>query len=140
MFSLGVIAYQMLTGSLPYGAQVAQARTRSQLGKLRYKPASDVVSDIPTWMDAALRRARAIPIRGSDYESLSEFTHDLRHPNANFLNAAAGTADRAPAEPGVLEMRDGDPRSDRHGPADCGVRALAAALSLNQLDALATRP
>ena len=30
LFSLGVITYQMLTGRLPYGAQVARARTRSQ--------------------------------------------------------------------------------------------------------------
>ena len=28
LFSLGVITYQMLTGRLPYGAQIAQARTR----------------------------------------------------------------------------------------------------------------
>ena len=87
MFSLGVIAYQMLTGSLPYGAQVAQARTRSQLGKLRYKPASDVVSDIPSWMDATIRRA-VHPDPNKRYESLSEFTYDLRHPNANTLNTA----------------------------------------------------
>ena len=39
LFSLGVITYQMLTGQLPYGAQIAKARTKSQLGKLRYDPA-----------------------------------------------------------------------------------------------------
>ena len=33
-FSLGVIAYQMLTGKLPYGAEAAKARTRSQLRKI----------------------------------------------------------------------------------------------------------
>ena len=32
IFSLGVITYQMLTGKLPYGAQMASARTRSQIG------------------------------------------------------------------------------------------------------------
>src|SRR6185437_2329491 len=30
IFSLGVIAYQMLTGQLPYGAQVAKTRTKAQ--------------------------------------------------------------------------------------------------------------
>jgi len=87
MFSLGVIAYQMLTGKLPYGAQIAQARTKSQFGKLRYRPASDDNRDIPAWMDAALRRA-VNPDPWKRYESLSEFTHDLRHPNPNFLNAS----------------------------------------------------
>ena len=40
LFSLGVIAYQMLTGRLPYGAQAAQARTRAQFGRLQYRPAA----------------------------------------------------------------------------------------------------
>ncbi len=88
MFSLGVIAYQMLTGKLPYGSQIAQARTRSQLGKLRYQPASDDNRDIPAWMDAALRRA-VNPDPWKRYESLSEFVFDLRHPNQSYLNASA---------------------------------------------------
>ena len=29
LFSLGVIAYQMLSGRLPYGAEVSRARTRA---------------------------------------------------------------------------------------------------------------
>jgi serine/threonine protein phosphatase PrpC len=87
MFSLGVIAYQMLTGKLPYGAQIAQARTKSQFGKLRYRPARGDNRDIPAWMDAALRRA-VNPDPWKRYESLSEFTHDLRHPNPNYLNAS----------------------------------------------------
>jgi serine/threonine protein phosphatase PrpC len=88
LFSLGVIAYQMLTGQLPYGAQLAQARTRSQFSKLRYRPASDENREIPPWMDAALRRAVHID-PAKRYESLSEFVFDLRHPNQNYLNASA---------------------------------------------------
>ena len=38
LFSLGVITYQMLTGKLPYGAQIANARTRSQFNGLVYRP------------------------------------------------------------------------------------------------------
>ena len=40
LFSLGVVTYQMLTGRLPFGAQVARARTRSDFNKLVYGPAS----------------------------------------------------------------------------------------------------
>ena len=88
MFSLGVIAYQMLTGKLPYGSQIAQARTKSQLNRLRYRSAADDNRDIPAWMDGALRRAvHADPAKR--YDSLSEFVFDLRHPNPNYLNVSA---------------------------------------------------
>jgi len=87
MFSLGVIAYQMLTGRLPYGSQIAKARTRSQFGKLRYQSALHANSEVPGWIDGALRKAVHVdPNRR--YESLSEFTFDLRHPNARYLDAS----------------------------------------------------
>ena len=41
LFSLGVIAYQMLTGRLPYGAEIAKARTKSHIRKLKYRTALD---------------------------------------------------------------------------------------------------
>ena len=88
LFSLGVITYQMLTGQLPYGAQLAQARTKSQFSRVRYQPASDQNRDIPPWMDAALRRAVHLD-PAKRYDSLSEFVFDLRHPNQNYLNASA---------------------------------------------------
>jgi serine/threonine protein kinase len=88
MFSLGVITYQMLTGNLPYGAQIAKARTKSQLRKLRYKSTFDDFSEIPAWIDGALRRA-VHPDPYKRYDSLSEYLFDLRHPNANYLNSSA---------------------------------------------------
>jgi len=88
MFSLGVITYQMLTGKLPYGAQVAKAKTRSQFNKLRYRSAIDDNSEIPAWIDGALQKA-VHPDPSKRYVSLSEYTFDLRHPNAKYLNASA---------------------------------------------------
>ncbi len=88
MFSLGVITYQMLTGKLPYGAQVAKARTRSQFNKLKYNSALDDKSEIPAWIDGALRKA-VHPDPYKRYESLSEFTFDLRQPNARYLDTTA---------------------------------------------------
>jgi serine/threonine protein phosphatase PrpC len=85
MFSLGVITYQMLTGNLPYGAQIAKARTKSQFRKLRYNSAVDDISGIPAWIDGAVRRA-VHPDPYQRYESLSEYTFDLRHPNTKYLN------------------------------------------------------
>lgn len=84
IFSLGVITYQMLTGKLPYGAQVAKFRTKSQQRKLRYTPVADDQRKIPEWIDGALKKA-VHPDPYKRYEALSEFMFDLRHPNKNFL-------------------------------------------------------
>ena len=83
-FSLGVIAYQMLTGKLPYGAGIARAGTKSQMNKLAYAPASGVDSDVPAWLDGAVRRAVHLD-PNKRYDSLSEFLHDLRNPNPAYL-------------------------------------------------------
>jgi serine/threonine protein kinase len=84
LFSLGVIAYHMLTGHLPYGADAARVRTRAALRGLQYATALDDQHGIPPWIDAALRKAVA-PDPLERYESLSEFVYDLRHPNATLL-------------------------------------------------------
>lgn len=85
MFSLGVIAYQMLSGRLPYGAQVAKTRTKSAQNKLMYDSVLDDDREIPVWMDETLRKA-VQPDPYKRYEELSEFIFDLRHPNQIFLN------------------------------------------------------
>lgn len=88
LFSLGVITYQMLTGSLPYGPQAARARSRSQQKKLKYKSALDENREIPVWLDGALKRA-VQPDPNKRYEELSEYVFDLRRPNAKYLNSAS---------------------------------------------------
>jgi len=84
LFSLGVITYQMLTGKLPYGGQIANARTRTQFNGLVYRPASHGDRDVPQWIDGTLEKA-VHPNPHKRYDSFSEFLFDLRHPNANYL-------------------------------------------------------
>jgi len=84
LFSLGVITYQMLSGRLPYGAQVAKSRTKAEQRKLRYKSVLDEHREIPAWIDATLAKA-VHPDPCKRYEELSEFIHDLRHPNQALL-------------------------------------------------------
>jgi serine/threonine protein phosphatase PrpC len=87
LYSLGVIAYQMLSGRLPYGAEAARVRTRAAQRKLRYATVPDEQRDIPPWIDAALRKA-VHPEPLERYEALSEFVYDLRHPNSELLRSA----------------------------------------------------
>ena len=84
IFSLGVIAYQMLSGKLPYGAEVPKARTRAAQKRLVYTSVLDEKREIPAWVDDTLRRA-VHPDPLKRYSELSEFVYDLRHPNRAFL-------------------------------------------------------
>ena len=85
MFSLGVITYQMLSGRLPYGTEVAKSRTQAAQRKLRYRSVLDPEREIPAWIDGVLRKA-VHPDPLKRYEALSEYVYDLRHPNKAFLS------------------------------------------------------
>ncbi|WGS02609.1 bifunctional protein-serine/threonine kinase/phosphatase [Bradyrhizobium sp. ISRA443] len=88
LFSLGVITYQMLTGRLPYGVQIARARTRSDFSRLVYAPAAHGGRDIPAWVDRTLERA-VHPNPLKRYDSFSEFLFDLRNPNPKYLTKSS---------------------------------------------------
>ncbi|MBI3367746.1 MAG: bifunctional protein-serine/threonine kinase/phosphatase [Burkholderiales bacterium] len=85
LFSLGVITYQMLTGRLPYGAEVAKARSKATQKLLHYDTVLDEEREIPAWIDDVLRKA-VQPDPGKRYQELSEYEYDLRHPNQAFLS------------------------------------------------------
>ncbi len=85
MFSLGVIAYQMLSGQLPYGTQVAKIQTKSAQRKLNYKSVLDDERTIPGWIDESIKKA-VHPNPTQRYDEISEFIYDLRHPIQTYLN------------------------------------------------------
>ncbi|QEI12693.1 bifunctional protein-serine/threonine kinase/phosphatase [Cellvibrio japonicus] len=85
IYSLGVITYQMLGGGLPYGAGIARAQKLTAQRKLRYRSLHTSHKNIPVWVDECLRKAVHIhPLKR--YQVLSEFIHDLHHPNSTFVN------------------------------------------------------
>lgn len=85
LFSLGVITYQMLSGKLPYGAEVAKRRTKQGQQRLVYASLLSDDRDIPAWMDDAIARA-VHPDPFKRYAELSAFIFDLRHPSKAFLS------------------------------------------------------
>jgi serine/threonine protein phosphatase PrpC len=85
LYSLGVLAYHLLSGDFPYGPDVAKCRTATSQRRLIYQSVLDDDRAIPSWIDETLRRAvQANPEKR--YQELSEFIHDLRHPNPQFVN------------------------------------------------------
>ena len=84
-FSLGVILYEMLTGRLPYGTDVAKIASRRDQARLTYRPARDEDAALPGWIDAALKRATH-PDPLMRYDALSEFLTDLQRPSRAWLS------------------------------------------------------
>ncbi len=84
LYSLGIIAYQMLCGRLPFGAEVPKARTRAAQRQLVYHSVLDDEREVPAWIDDVLRKATH-PDPNRRYEELSEFLHDLRYPTQDWL-------------------------------------------------------
>lgn len=91
LFSIGVIAYEMLTGKLPYGKPLS----KRALKQVRYIPASQVNSTIPAWVDAALEKAVQLnPVLR--YEHMSELVTDLAKPNSQLIKKEQPLLERNP--------------------------------------------
>lgn len=84
LFSLGVIAYEMLTGKLPYGDQSEKNIDWRSISKIQYTSSLMHNPMIPLWLDGAVEKAVRIDHR-LRYDSFSEFYHDLIHPNESFM-------------------------------------------------------
>jgi len=85
IFSLAVIIYQMISGKLPYGTEVAKSTSKASQKRLRYSYLDSETLDIPIWIDEALKKALE-PNPYNRYSELSEFIYDLRHPNQAYVN------------------------------------------------------
>jgi serine/threonine protein kinase len=76
LFSIGVIAYEILTGHFPYPESKLEKNPRP----MTYISACHFNPTLPVWVDAALKKA-VHPNPTRRYESLSEFLYDLSHPS-----------------------------------------------------------
>ncbi len=82
-FAIGVIAYELLTGQLPYKEQIGSIINSKQYCQLKYQPATQHRTEIPDWIDFALAKATDQNPR-LRYLALSEFNQALKQPDPNF--------------------------------------------------------
>ena len=83
IYALGVVAYEMLTGALPYKPPLARD-ARAYLSRPYVSLAQAGRDDVPAWVDLALGKATAQnPLRR--YEALSELLTDLARPNPDLV-------------------------------------------------------
>ncbi|BFM09458.1 bifunctional protein-serine/threonine kinase/phosphatase [Halioxenophilus aromaticivorans] len=84
LFSLGVITYEMLTGSVPYALENAHRSPPKQLHQWHYQSLKTKRKDLPAWVDMVLEKA-CNPSVARRYPAYSEFLHDLTKPNPVML-------------------------------------------------------
>ncbi len=86
IYSLGVIAYEMINKALPFGQDMPEKLNKISLAKLNYVPSFHKNDMVPQWIDGALKKATSI-MPQARYEELSEFICDLSKPNKDFLKS-----------------------------------------------------
>lgn len=83
VFSLGVIAYFLLSGRYPYSTGIAKTKTLAGQRRLNYSSILDEDRAIPSWIDDAIRKAvHVLPYKRQG--DVFAFAHDLRVPNPVF--------------------------------------------------------
>lgn len=83
LFALAVLVYQLLSGRLPYGIELARATSTAAQRRLRYQSVLAEDRDLPAWLDAVLRKALSLQPQRRQHDVL-EFIHDLRQPGPEF--------------------------------------------------------
>lgn len=84
LYSLAVIAYELLGGQLPYGTQMARCRTAEEQRRVPYRTLLDARPDLPSWVDDTLQKAlQADPLRR--HGDVSEFASALHQPEPGFV-------------------------------------------------------
>jgi len=80
LFSLGVIAFELLTGELPFKPLSRHKAMNANIDEWQYRSIRQFRQDIPLWLDFAIKRATE-PKEQDRYQAYSEFEADISKPN-----------------------------------------------------------
>ncbi|KAA3653435.1 MAG: bifunctional protein-serine/threonine kinase/phosphatase [Proteobacteria bacterium] len=80
LFSLAVIAYEMITGALPFDEPAVKRVSLKSYTELAYIPARHRRHDLPLWIEGCLKKALQ-PNPAERYDAFSEFLQDFTVPN-----------------------------------------------------------
>jgi serine/threonine protein phosphatase PrpC len=86
LFSLAVLCYEMLSGTLPFAAFRYQDYVPTHYSEWQYQSLHHRRQDLPAWINLSLRKAlQADP--ALRYQAFSEFIADLAKPNRSLIVA-----------------------------------------------------
>jgi serine/threonine protein kinase len=91
LFALGVILYELATGTLPFGEADSDVRNRLWLDPV---PPASLAPNVPPWLQEIILRCLE-PSARHRYQSAAHIAFDLRHPDQVSLTARATKARRA---------------------------------------------
>lgn len=93
VFALGVIAYRLATGRLPFGAPLTRSAMRRRLW-IDPIPPRALRADLPPWLQEAI--LRCLEVRPDQrYATAAQLAHDLAHPEQIPLTERAARLQRA---------------------------------------------
>ena len=93
IFALGVIAYRLATGALPFGAPTTRAAMRRRLYRDPLPPRC-LAPALPPWLQEVILRCLEID-PAARYATAAQLAHDLAHPGQIPLTERAGRLRRA---------------------------------------------
>ena len=91
LFALGVLLYELATGTQPFGAPTTYAGMRDRLWRAPPPPRS-VDARIPPWLQEVILRCLE-PTADARYQSAAHLAFDLRHPDQVPLTERSASTD-----------------------------------------------
>ncbi|MEH6584216.1 MAG: protein kinase [Halioglobus sp.] len=84
LFSLAVISYEMLTGTLPFGGKLENCSSQRDFLTTRYTESYRLNPLVPHWLDGAIKKGLRYQ-EARRHVDVAEFAYELQHPNPKYL-------------------------------------------------------